>query len=118
VQTSQPTTQRDDKLQYATPLSRTSDQNASVGGQHVQDQIDNSITHVHHDALDPASQLVGLSEAQREITLRNCITSFGGDGSKDDPASTEVEEVLPDDSSLSYIGMAPCQNMLSRTDTQ
>ena len=42
---------------------------------------------------------------QRRSSLKNSNADLGGDSSKGLPAPSDGEDALPDDSSLSYIGM-------------
>jgi hypothetical protein len=61
--------------------------------------------HAHHDERNLASQLASYSDGQRPSSLDNDLASRGEYSGKS-TTSIEAEEVLPDDSPLTYIGMA------------
>ena len=68
-------------------------------------QVEKRIPHAHHDERNLASHLVAYSDGQRPSSLDNYLAIHAEDSGKS-ITSIEAEEVLPDDSPLTYIGMA------------
>ena len=93
-------------LPYAIATSESTSPDNQVAIQNVQDSlVEKSITDAHRNERGAASQLMGLSRGQRLSSSKNSNTDSGGDHSKGIPAPSGAEEPLPDDNSLSYIGM-------------
>ena len=93
-------------LPCAIATSESTSPDNLVASQNVLDsQVDKSITNAHRNTHGSVSQLMGHSNGQRLSPLNNSNTDLGGSSSKGLSAPSNAEDALPDDSSLSYIGM-------------
>lgn len=77
-----------------------------VAGESSRDiQVEKGTSNTRHDTHDSISQPPALSYEQRTSFLRNGPADSEVGSTKNLPPSIDADDVLPDDSSLSYIGM-------------